>query len=420
MAKRKENSRARKRFVVNGRTYAPPNQPVVVICADGCADEYIDAALANAPMKHLRAMINHGYRGMVRGALPSYTNVNNAAIVTGVCPSRTGISGNFFLDPETGDEVLMQSASYLRADSICAVASENGRKVAFVTAKDKLRKFLSHGLQGISFSAECADQATERTHGISDVEQCVGMQTPEIYSADASVFVLWAGARLIEQKKADFLYLSLTDYVQHKHAPGDPSAIEFCEALDEPIGRMLELGAVVGITADHGMNAKMDKGRPKVIYLETLLNRKFGRGAVRVICPITDPYVKHHAGLGSLVMVHVANRSQIGRVQEAVLAIDGVTEVHNQRTAAAKLELPADRIGDLVVLAGRNVVIGRSRRHHDMSQLDGELRSHGGRYEEMVPLITSHPLTEQYLELAAADPRNFDVFDFVCNGVNPG
>jgi len=33
-------------------------------------------------------------------------------------------------------------------------------------------------------------------------------------------------------------------------------------------------------------------------------------------------------------------------------------------------------------------------------------------------MITSHALKKQDLELAAGAPRNFDVFDFVCNGVD--
>ena len=56
-----------------------------------------------------------GYdRGMVRGALPSFTNVNNAAIVTGMPPKVTGICGNFFLNPETGEEVISRQRTVNR------------------------------------------------------------------------------------------------------------------------------------------------------------------------------------------------------------------------------------------------------------------------------------------------------------------
>jgi len=406
-------------FEANGRTYRPPGRPIVVMCLDGCADEYLSAALIRHRMPHLGAMILRGYRGMVRGALPSFTNVNNASIVTGVPPSQTGISGNFFLDPGTGDAVMMNSSAYLRCGTILAAAAAAGRKVAMVTAKDKLCSILSHGLdeaQAICFSAEKANEAKQATHGIGDVEQMVGCQTPPIYSAEASVYVFRAGAALVAEGRADLLYLSLTDYVQHKHTPESAEALDFLADLDEQLGRLLELGAVVGATADHGMNAKNKiEGQPNVIYLQTLLDERFGTGH-RVVCPITDPYVKHHGGLGSLVCVHVDAATPIEKVAAWIGELDGVTEVHDRQAAARRMELPPDRIGDLVVLSGRDVVIGITPGDHDLGLLEGGLRSHGGRYEDMVPLLLSEPLNDAYRAKAACDPRNFDVFDFTCNG----
>ena len=404
-------------FTVNGRTYQPPARPVVVICMDGCADEYLSTSLARGRMPHLQHMLARGgYRGMIRGALPSFTNVNNASIATGVPPSVHGISGNFFLDPETGEEVMMNAATYLRAETILAAAARAGRKVAMVTAKEKLRDVLSHGLDGIAFSAEKANQAREDTHGITDVEALVGVPTPPIYSAEASLFVLKAGVALIEQGRADFLYLSLTDYMQHKYAPETAESLDFYEAMDHELGRLLAQGAVVGATADHGMNAKQKlDGSPNVIYLETLLTEHFGEG-LRVILPITDPYVVHHGALGAFAVVHLPAPALTAAVQAYVMQLDGITEVHDRLTAARKLELPEDRIGDLVVLSGRDVVIGRTPDHHDLSAVREGLRSHGGRYEEMVPLLLSEPLSATYARYAAADPRNYDIFDFTVNG----
>jgi phosphonoacetate hydrolase len=397
-------------FSVNERSYALPDRPVVVISLDGCADEYLDAAMTRGRMPVLQQMSVRGYRGMARAALPSFTNVNNASIVTGVPPSVHGISGNFFLDPVSGAEVMMNAGTFMRAGTILAAAAESGRTVALVTAKEKLRDLLSCGLRGIAFSAEKANEAAGLTHGISDVERLVGLSTPAIYSAEASLFVLAAGAALVEAGQADFLYLSTTDYVQHRYGPCDAQALDFCAAVDGQIGRLIETGAVVGITADHGMNAKQSAdGTPNVIYLEPLLEERFGPG-VRVILPITDPYVLHHGALGSLAMVHLPDATSIGPAREWVLALPGITEVHDRDTAADKLELPADRIGDLVVLSARDVVIGRTPEYHDLRALQAGLRSHGGRYEEMVPLLLSEPLTDRYRARASADPRNFDVF----------
>ncbi len=403
-------------FSVNGRSYAPPSRPVVVVCIDGCADEYLNAALARRRMPHLERMACHGYRGLARAALPTFTNVNNAAIVTGMPPAVTGISGNYFLDPETGEEVMMNSSRFLRCETILAVAARAGRRVGMVTAKDKLREILSHKLLGIAFSAEKAAEVQQEIHGIADVEPLVGRPAPRIYSADASLYVLDAGVALLRENLADFLYLSLTDYMQHKYTPEAPEALDFYAAMDRCFGQLLELGAVLGLTADHGMNAKqLADGTPHVLYIESLLRDKF-HADIRVICPITDPYVVHHGALGSFVTVHLPESVSVDAAAQYLRTLDGVTEVYDRPAAARLLELPPDRIGDLCVLSGRNVVVGRTPEHHDLSQLAGGLRSHGGRYEELVPLVLSEPLSPTYLAKASGDPRNFDIFDFTCNG----
>ena len=404
-------------FSVNDRSYTPPRGPVAVICIDGCDDEYLTVSMDEGRMPNLEALSGHGYRGLARGALPSFTNVNNAAIVTGVPPSVTGIGGNYFLDPDTGEEVMMNSASYLRVDTILFAAARSGRAVAMVTAKEKLRDLLARDLDGIAFSAEYAGLAAGETHGIDDVETIVGAPTPSIYSPEASLFVLQAGAALIEQKRADFLYLSLTDYMQHTYAPDADESLAFHESLDHEIGRLLEAGAVLGITADHGMNAKVGAdGSPRVIYLETLLQKHLDDEGVRVICPITDPYVVHHGALGSAVTVYLPEAACTDEVAAWIMSLDGVTEVHDRARAAEVLELPGDRIGDLYVLSDRNVVLGRAPEYHDLSALEGSLRSHGGRFEETVPMLLSEPLDDTYRSLALKDPRNFDIFDFTCNG----
>jgi len=405
-------------FSVNGIEYKPAAKPVVVICIDGSADEYIDVTMGHDRMPNLKRMSQKGYRGMVRGALPSFTNVNNSSIVTGVTPAVHGISGNFFYDEKKDEEVMMNSSEYLRAETILAAASNAGRKVAVVTAKEKLRDILSHKMMGIAISAEKANQAKKETHGIDDAEKIIGYTTPAIYSGDASLFVLRAGVAFIEQGLADFLYLSLTDYMQHTYAPEAEESLAFYEALDKEIGRLAELGAVVGATADHGMNAKVKKdGSPNVLFVEDMLSEKFGNH-FRVICPITDPYVKHHGALGSYVVVHVSDKSIINDVKNWLQVQVGITEVYDKATAVKLLEQPEDRIGDLVVMSGRDVVVGRRPKYHDLSALDGTLRSHGGRYEEMVPMIISHPLNDAYKRKASMDPRNFDIFDFTINGTN--
>lgn len=408
-----------KEFSANGKIYQPSSKPIVVICIDGSADEYLDTTMSFDRMPNLKRMAGNGYRGMVRGALPSFTNVNNSSIVTGVSPAVHGISGNFFYDAAKDEEVMMNSSEYLRAETLLAAAANAGRKVAVVTAKEKLRDILSYKMNGIAISAEKANQAKKETHGIDDVEEIVGHPTPTIYSGDASLFVLRAGVAFIEKGLADFLYLSLTDYMQHTYSPEVEESLAFYEAMDKEIGKLLDLGAIVGATADHGMNAKVKKdGSPNVLFVEDMLEAQFGGNGFRVICPITDPYVKHHGALGSYVVVHLGDTSRINEIKNWLSVQPGITEVYDKATAVRVLEQPEDRTGDLVVLAGRDVVVGRRPKYHDLSALDGTLRSHGGRYEEMVPMIISHPLNAIYKMKAAGDPRNFDIFDFTINGTN--
>lgn len=406
-------------FECNGRHYALPPVPVVVICIDGCADEYLDVTMARGLMPNLVSLSNKGFRGMARAALPSFTNVNNASIVTGVPPNIHGIPGNYFIDPDSSEEVMINSPKYLRAETILAKASQTQRHVAFITAKNKLLDIFSENLDGISFSSEMAHLANHELNGIDDVEALVGPK-PEIYSADASVYVLKAGNALISKGHSDFLYLSLTDFMQHTYPPEAQESLDFYHALDIEIGKLIDAGAVIGITADHGMNGKTDaEDQPNVIYLESLLREKFDP-AIRVILPITDPYVKHHGALGSYAVIHLPEGSNLDctKIMNYIWDLQGITEVFSRPQAAAKLELPEDRLGDIVAMSARNIVIGSSPDQHDLSHLDAPLRSHGGRYEEMVPFIISHPLKPEYTSMARRDLRNFDIFDFTLNGTD--
>jgi len=410
-------------FTLNGRAYNPPPAAIVVICLDGSADEYLDTAMARGRMPNLLRLSVQGYRGLARGAMPSLTNVNNTSIVTGAPPRIHGIGGNYFFDTASGKEVMMNSAVFLRAETIFSAAQKAGRRVAVVTAKEKLRDIFASGLiglGGIAFSSEKAREAKRGTHGIDAVESLVG-SAPPIYSGEASLYVLKAGVKLIERGAADFLYLSTTDFMQHKFAPEAAEAVEFYAGIDEQLGHLLALGAVVGITADHGMNAKQKAdGSPNVIYLESELVQQFGPG-FRVILPITDPYVAHHGALGSFAQVHLppANGLAVESMVAFLRQVPGVTEVLERDCAARWMELPEDRMGDLVICSGRNVVLGRTPQWHDLTVLENGLRSHGGRYEEMVPFILSAPLKADYAARARGDLRNFDIFDFTCNGTKP-
>jgi phosphonoacetate hydrolase len=411
---------------LNGRSYSVPSRPTVVICADGCDPAYLEAGLDGGVLPTVGRWRAVGFYALADAVMPTFTNPNNLSIVTGAPPSVHGISGNFALDRNSGAEIMMNDPAMVRGATILALMSQAGVATAAITAKDKLRRMLGRGLAlgpcGICFSSEQADSCSLAEHGIDRVEALVGRGKPDMYSADLSLFVLDAGIRLVEQRRATLLYLSLSDYVQHGHAPDEPEALEFHRALDERLARFAELGCVVALTADHGMNDKaFPDGRPHVLFLEDILNAQFGADAVRVICPITDPFVRHHGALGSFVRVYGKADVPLASLAQAVRALPGIDAVLTRAEAAAHYELPYDREADLVVTGDRNTVIGASAAEHDLSALAGHrLRSHGGEFEQTVPFLLSHQLMPDYQALSQSQRlRNFAIFEFALSGVAP-
>jgi phosphonoacetate hydrolase len=402
-----------KALTVNGRTYAWPKQPTVIVCIDGSEPAYMDDAIAAGVMPWLKEARKNGSDHIADCVVPSFTNPNNMSIVTGVAPAVHGIAGNFFWDPDTGEEIMMNDPKLLRVGTIHAAFSQAGAKVAVVTAKEKLRSMLGHELIGIAFSAEKATDANMADNGIENVLDLVGLPQPSVYSADVSEFLFAVGVKLMETMRPDIMYLSTTDYIQHKHAPGTKDANSFYAMMDSYWQKLDAMGAVIAMTADHGMNAKhMENGEPQVIYLQDLLDEWFGVDAARVILPITDPYVAHHGALGSFATAYMSDKVDdfIARLK----GVTGITHVLTRSEAAAEFELPEDRIGDVVVVSDRHTTLGTSADRHDLSGLDVPLRSHGGVTEQKVPLILSRPTPG--LDTARR-LRNFDIFDLVLNEV---
>ena len=399
-------------ITINQRSYQLPSAPVVIVCIDGCEQEYINQAVQAGVAPFFKSLLSKGAVLSGDCVMPSFTNPNNLSIVTGAPPSVHGICGNYFYDTEQNAEVLMNDARYLRAPTVLAAMAGQGLKVAVVTAKDKLRALLGHQLKGICFSAEHADKASLEANGITDVLAQVGLPLPSVYSADLSEFVFAAGVMLMRSQRPDLMYLSTTDYVQHKHAPGTADANAFYAMMDRYLGQLDAMGAVIGITADHGMNAKTDAlGRPQVAFLQDALDQALGHDSTRVLLPITDPYVVHHGALGSYATVYLKSGTTEQAVVDALNAIPEVEEVLDRATAAARFELPPDRIGDLVVLAHRLAVLGTSASKHDLSGLTVPLRSHGGLSEQAVPLLFNRPLKD----IPARRRRNFDVLQLALN-----
>lgn len=408
----------------NGVTYRWPSQPLVVICIDGGDPTYFERGLADGLVPNIERFASSGFWAIADGTMPSFTCPNNISLVTGVPASVHGISGNFYLDPATDEAVVMTGPELLRAETVLAAFERAGARVAFVTAKDKLRRQIGKGLDpgrgSVCFSAERAHECTRAENGLDDALDYVGAPRPGLYSMELSLFVLDAGIRLLERNRPDIMYLSLTDWVQHKYAPGTPEASRFYRLLDQRVGRLVELGADVALTADHGMSDKSrPDGTPNVIWLQDLLDKEFGAKSTRVICPITDAFVGHHGSLGGFVRVYCRDgRALPGSVREFALQLPGVSAALERDEVCDRYALPPDREGDVAVIAEAPFALGAGVADHDLSALGGQrLRSHGGLSEARVPFVLGRKLNPAYAERAALSLKSYELFDFALNGI---
>lgn len=414
----------KKNIQLNGITYRWPLHPVVVVCIDGGDPAYIEQGLRDGIIPNIARFMQEGFSSIADGTVPSFTCPNNMSIITGAPPAVHGISGNYYLDADTREAVVMTGPELLRSRTILAEFAAAGAQVISITAKDKLRKQLGKDLDmsrgNISFSSEKADRCTLLENGIEDVLKYVGMPLPDMYSMDLSLFVLEAGVKLLEEERPDLMYLSLTDFIQHKHAPGDPVANEFYQRIDALLGKLAGRGATIALTADHGMNDKSNaRGKPNVIYLQDILDRKFGPGDTKVICPITDAFVRHHGALGGFVRVWcLGGKATPQAIIDLVKDTPGIAAALDRETVCKRFELPPDREGDVAVIGDINTVIGASAVDHDLSKLaDARLRSHGSTTEARVPFILSRPVSAEFEQRAAQGLKSHQIFEYAINGV---
>eukprot|EP00126_Sphaerothecum_destruens_P015106 Sdes_comp9023_c0_seq1m446 len=434
-------------YCTNGRKYFKNQQPIVVLCIDGLDPSYIEHGVSTGLMPHWKGIweafapnwwtLRHlpAYFP-ASGVMPSFTNPNNMAIVTGCRSDITGICGNYFLDRRGGDvEVMMNDPKYLKCDTIFQHHLKQGMDVVVITAKDKLLRLLSHGIdapdfcgsKAIYFSIEKAldppCQQNLKRHGFRDYSSLMdGHSPPSIYDPEISLAAVQAGIQILKKSKPQLrhplVYISTTDYVQHKYPPGSPVSNHFLQRLDSLVGELHQMGCRVGVTADHGMSDK-----PNILYISSIL--KQARISCRVVLPITDPYVKHHGALGGFCTVYIHDKSQIRDAMKALsrYAHRGIDAILSRSDACKRYHLPHDRIGDIVVASKANTALGLTESEHDLTALDGfPLRSHGGVFETRVPFWMNVPLSEEYLESAfhqyhqaPSSPifHNFDIFEIL-------
>ena len=415
---------SKEQIEINGIEYNWPKKPVVVVCIDGGDPEYIERGIEDGIIPNIESFKRNGFYSVVKGTMPSFTCPNNMSIVTGCEPEDHGISGNFYLDRLTGEPVVMTGPELLLKNSIMSEFSRKGAKVVSITAKDKLRRQLQKGMDltggSVSMSSQYADQCTYKENGIEDFLGFVGQPKPDMYSAELSLFVLDAGIKLLQDRRPEILYLSLTDFIQHTHAPGTPVSNQFYIDMDSRFGRFKELDAVVALIADHGMGDKADEnGDPNVIWLQDILDKEIGEGQCKVICPITDAFVGHHGALGGFVRVYITGDIKREKIIDITKPLNGIEKIWTAENVSKELDLPLEREGDIAVMGDKKTVIGGRQADHDLSALKGQrLRTHGSLHEANVPLVISEPLNETYARKSEKNTlRSHQIFDFALNGI---
>ena len=405
---------------VNERVYPGiPSSTAIVICLDGSQKEYFEKASKSNLTPNIDILKKSGEDLLANSAIPSFTNPNNISIVTGRPSSIHGICGNFFFTPSTGEEVMMNDPKFLRAPTIFQKFYEQGAKIAVVTAKDKLRKLLSHGLKftdsrAICFSSEKSDQATKNENGIDNINDWLGMSVPDVYSQDLSEFVMAAGVKILSDFKPDIMYLSTTDFIQHKYAPGDDVANSFYAMFDKYIGQLNIHNNSIIITADHGMQPKSKPdGSPNAIFLQDILDKKLGPDVSKVILPITDPYVVHHGALGSFATIYLEDKSKIDETIKEIKKIEDIEVVVTNERGCMEYDLPRDRMGDIICMSSKNMTIGSAESAHDLTKLKEPLRSHGGLHEREVPFISNKKINSIDTNIKL---NNYDAFYYAIAG----
>jgi len=315
-------------------------------------------------MPNLREIGRNGISTTCKSMVPTVTNVNNASILTGKFSMEHGITGNYYYDKSSRSEIYMDSASFLRCNTLLQEASNKRFKTLLLTVKDKLRRLLNRGTT-TSFSVENPSPWILKKIG----------KPPSIYSANSSTWLLDATLKTLEKKPYDIIYVSTTDYIPHKYKPGCVEATEYMEKIDEKIGLLADKGVILGVTADHGMNNKRVK-----VDLQKLLSEHGIK--TRIVPIIKDEYVEHHQNLGGSVYLYLER--DLEKALTILQDAEGVETIHTKNEAEKAYMLPSDRIGDLFVLGTKDAVFGPVDKG---LYEDVDVRSHGSLHERDVSLI---------------------------------
>ena len=361
----------------------------LIILIDGGDPAYFEAS----PTPNLDRIEGEGARFIVSCQMPSVTNVNNVSMICGAPPSAHGITANYFLNPETGEEVYMESGDFVRAPTLMEMGRASGRKTAVLASKQKLCDMIGKGAEAVVTAEDPPGWLIEKA-GAKE----------EIYSGAVNLWLLRAARAVLEDQKPDLLYVTTTDFLQHKFGPERIEAQEHHAALDKEIGKLVDSwmsahkdGAIF-ITADHGMRDKTRALDPGVILR--------AQGVAAEAVPIIkDRYVVHHGNQGGAAYVHLESDDALPDAVAILKACPGIEDALTRQEAATRFQLMAERVGDIMVLADEETVFGVM----EEAEREVRLRSHGSLHESEVPLWSLNAP-----DFAPGDaPRHFESVRYV-------
>jgi phosphonoacetate hydrolase len=339
--------------------------PRLIFMIDGFGTDYLDSGAT----PFLSSLFAEGGE-VVQGLWPTVTNANNAAIACAAPPAVTGITGNSFLDPESGLDRYMDSAQMLNVPTLLQTWSEEGRRCCLLSVKGKTGRLLG---KGVDYLVTSENVPPEIAAGVG--------APPQIYSSEVNIWLVHCLAWLIAHRPdLDTFYVHTTDYPMHMWAPGEAGSQDHLRQLDSAIRAVVEAlpDAEVLLTADHGMNTKT-----RALDLGRILTARGVTGAAALSIE-KDGYVGHHRDLGGGAWVWV-DEAQRDRTAEILDSLDGVELVLPRAEAATRFQLDPTRMGDLAVFADRKSVFGDLETETEI--LRPGYRSHGSLYEGEVPLL---------------------------------
>ena len=345
---------------------------ILILVIDGCSPEYLTEKTAPNLFRIGR---EHGFLKTVQCAMPSVTNVNHACILSGKWPEDTGIAGNYFYHPHTGEEGFIEERGYMKTPTILRLYQKAGGKTALFTVKGKILGVYGDGAD-IGLSAQNPDEDLLKRYGLDD--------PPAIQSVESTQWIMDAALRCIEIDCPDFVYCTTNDYVFHHFAPGEKEAVEQISAIDRYITEIYthDPQRQIYITADHGMNQKI------FLVNFSLVAKNAGYG-IYCLPPLKDRYIENHIYQeGGTLYVFLKDLAQKDRFYTFAKKHPAIEKILTKEEAGQKYHLPVSEIGDFVLFSKKEYAFGEGK--DEMIQTDAS-RTHGSLYECEIPLIAINP-----------------------------